>query len=75
MVPQYPHDNPPRLPLRVRVSARLSTADGTDISATAWRVLEPDEPEYDRAYIIAVGTHRLYGWDMPYAHASDEDRG
>ncbi len=71
MVPQYPHADPPRLPLRVRVSARLSTADGTDISATALRVLEPHEPEYDQAYIIAAGTHRLYGTPMPYADAGD----
>ncbi len=42
--------NPPRLSLRVRVSARGEIGDGTSIVATGWRILEPDEPEYEQVY-------------------------
>ncbi len=72
---QLPTD-PPRRPLRVRVEVRGQLGDGSSIVATAWRTLEPHEPEYEQAYIIAAGTHRLYGDPMPYAEAAgDEDRG
>jgi len=37
--------HPPRLPLRVRVSARGEMGDGTSLGATGWHILEPDEPE------------------------------
>jgi len=70
MSSQQPSD-PPRLPLRVRVEVRGQLGDGSSIVATAWRTLEPHEPEYERAYVIAAGTHRLYGDPMPYA-AGDE---
>ncbi len=69
---QHPHD-PPRLPLRVRVEVRGQLGDGSSIVATAWRTLEPHEPEYERAYVIAAGTHRLYGDPMPYAAADSSD--
>ncbi len=67
---QQPAD-PLRLPLRVRVEVHGQFGDGTSIVATAWRTLEPDEPEYEQAYIIAAGTHRLYGDPMPYAEAGE----
>jgi len=67
--------NPPRRPLRVRVEVRGQLGDGSSIVATAWRTLEPDEPEYEQAYQEAARAHRIYGWDMPYADAAgDEDR-
>ncbi len=66
---------PPRLPLRVRVEVRGQLGDGSSIVATAWRTLEPDEPEYEQAYIIAAGSHRLYGDPMPYAGVGDEPHG
>jgi len=62
---------PPRLPLRVRVEVRGQLGDGSAIVATAWRTLEPDEPEYEQAYQEAARAHRIYGWEMPYA-AGDE---
>ncbi len=67
---QLPYD-PPRRPLRVRVEVRGQLGDGLSIVATAWRTLEPHEPEYERAYVIAAGTHRLYGDPMPYAEAGE----
>ncbi len=70
MSSQQPSD-PPRLPLRVRVEVRGQLGDGSSIVATAWRTLEPHEPEYERAYVIAAGTHRLYGDPMPYAEAGE----
>ncbi len=69
---QQPTD-PLRLPLRVRVEVRGQLGDGSSIVATAWRTLEPDEPEYERAYVIAAGSHRLYGDSMPYADAESSD--
>jgi len=39
---------------------------------TAWRTLEPHEPEYEQAYQEAARVHRAYGWEMPYAEAGDE---
>jgi len=42
--------------------------------ATAGRTLEPHEPECEQAYVIAAGSHRLYGDAMPYA-AGDEPHG
>ncbi len=68
---QQPY-NPPRLPLRVRVEVRGQLGDGSAIVATAWRTLEPHEPEYEQAYIIAAGTHRLYGDPMPYAEVNQD---
>ncbi len=62
---------PPRLPLRVRVEVHGQLGDGTAIVATAWRTLEPHEPEYEQAYQEAARAQRIYGWDMPYA-AADE---
>ncbi len=62
----------PRLPLRVHVSVRGQLGDGSSIVATAWRTLEPDEPEYGQAYQEAARAHRIYGWDMPYADVGDE---
>jgi len=62
--------NPSRLPLRVRVSARGEMGDGTSIVATGWRILEPDEPEYDQVYQEAARAYRTYGWPMPYAGES-----
>ncbi len=62
-----PAPEPPRLPLRIRVSVHGQLGDGTAIVATAWRTIEPHEADYDQAYIIAAGTHRLYGTPMPYA--------
>ncbi len=67
---QEPAD-PPRRPLRIRVEVRGQLGDGSSIVATAWRTLEPEEPEYEQAYIIAAGTHRLYGDPMPYAEAGE----
>ncbi len=61
------HDDPPRLPLRVRVEVRGQLGNGSSIVATAWRILEPHEPEYEQAYTIAAGSYRLYGDPMPYA--------
>ncbi len=74
MSSQQQRPDPPRLPLRVRVEVRGQLGDGSSIVATAWRTLEPDEPEYEQAYIIAAGSHRLYGDPMPYA-VGDEARG
>ncbi len=72
---QSPYD-PPRRPLRVRVEVRGQLGDGSSIVATAWRTLEPHEPEYEQAYIIAAGSHRLYGDPMPFANEmSDEPHG
>jgi len=65
---QHPY-NPPRLPLRVHVSVHGQLGDGSSIVATAWRTLEPEEPEYEQAYQEAARAHRIYGWDMPYAEA------
>jgi len=62
---------PPRLPLRVRVEVRGQLGDGSSIVATAWRTLEPDEPEYEQAYQEAARAHRVYGWEMPYAEAGE----
>ncbi len=70
---QQPPYDPPRLPLRVRVEVRVLLGGGSSIVATAWRILEPHEPEYEQAYIIADGTQRLYGDPMPYAEASADD--
>jgi len=42
------------------------------IVATAWRTLEPEEPEYEQAYQEAARAHHAHGWEMPYA--GDEDR-
>ncbi len=50
---QQPSYDPPRLPLRVRVEVHGQLGDGSSIVATAWRTLEPHEPEYEQAYIIA----------------------
>lgn len=50
--------------------------DGTSVVATGWRILEPDEPEYEQVYRAAAHVYRTYGWPMPYAAAdqeSDED--
>ncbi len=66
-----PYD-PPRRPLRVHVSVRGQLGDGSAIVATAWRTLEPSEPEYEQAYQAAARAHRVYGWEMPYAD-SDVD--
>ncbi len=71
---QQPY-NPPRLPLRVRVEVRGQLGDGSSIVATAWRTLEPHEREYEQAYIVAAGTHRLYGDPMPYADDMSDDAG
>jgi len=71
MSSQQQFTDPLRRPLRVRVEVRGQLGDGSSIVATAWRTLEPDEPEYEQAYIIAAGSHRLYGDPMPYA-AGDE---
>ncbi len=69
---QQPTD-PPRLPLRVRVEVRGQLGDGSAIVATAWRTLEPEEPEYEQAYQEAARAHRIYGWDMPYADIGSSD--
>ncbi len=74
MSSQQQSTEPPRLPLRVRVEVRGQLGDGSAIVATAWRTLEPHELEYEQAYIIAAGSHRLYGDPMPYA-AGDEAGG
>jgi len=68
---QQPPYDPPRRPLRVRVEVRGQLGDGSSIVATAWRTLEPEEPEYEQAYQEAARAHRIYGWDMPYADAGD----
>jgi len=47
---QQPPDDPPQRPLRVHVSVRGQLGDGSTIVATAWRTLEPHEPEYEQAY-------------------------
>jgi len=68
--------NPPRLPLRVRVSARGALGDGASIVATGWRILEPGEPEYEHVYHAAARAYRTDGWPMPYAEGEqqpDED--
>jgi len=70
---QQPPYDPPRLPLRVRVEVRGQLGDGSSIVATAWRTLEPDEPEYEQAYQEAARAHRVYGWEMPYAE-TDQDQ-
>ncbi len=64
--------NPPRLPLRVRVSARGDLGDGASIVATGWRILEPDEPEYEQIYQEAARAYCTYGWPMPYADPPEE---
>jgi len=69
---QQPPYDPPRLPLRVRVEVHGQLGDGSSIVATAWRTLEPEEPEYEQAYQEAARAHRIYGWEMPYAAAGDE---
>ena len=69
---QHPHD-PLRLPLRVRVEVRGQLGDGSAIVATAWRTLEPHEPEYEQAYQEAARAHHIYGWEMPYAE-TDQDQ-
>jgi len=69
-------DTPPRLPLRVRVSARGDLGDGASIVATGWRILDPDEPEYEQVYQEAARAYRTDGWPMPYAEGEqqpDED--
>ncbi len=71
MSSQQQRIEPPRLPLRVRVEVRGQLGDGSSIVATAWRTLEPGEPEYERAYIIAAGSYRLYGDPMPYATSGE----
>ncbi len=53
-----PYDSPSR-PLRVHVSVRGQLGDGSAIVATAWRTLEPDEPEYEQAYQEAAQAHRM----------------
>jgi len=63
---QQPPYDPLRRPLRVHVSVRGQLGDGSSIVATAWRTLEPHEPEYEQAYQEAA---RIYGWEMPYAEA------
>jgi len=68
---ERPYD-PPRRPLRVHVTAQQSLDDGTTLVARGWRILEPDELEYDVAYQEAARAHRIYGWDMPYADGGDE---
>jgi len=68
---ERPYD-PPRRPLRVHVTAQQSLDDGTTLVARGWRILEPDEPEYEAAYQEAARAHRIYGWDMPYADGGDE---
>jgi len=69
---QQPPYDPPRLPLRVRVEVHGQLGDGSSIVATAWRTLEPEEPEYEQAYQEAARAHRIYGLEMPYAAAGDE---
>ncbi len=71
---QQQHTGPLRRPLRVRVEVRGQLGDGSSIVATAWRTLEPHEPEYEQAYQEAARAQRIYGWEMPYAAAGDEDR-
>jgi len=70
---QQPPYDPPRRPLRIHVSVHGQLGDGSAIVATAWRTLEPDEPEYEQAYQEAARAHRIYGWDMPYAEASTDN--
>jgi len=69
---QQPPYDPPRRPLRVHVSVHDQLGDGSAIVATAWRTLEPDEPEYEQAYQEAARAYRIYGWEMPYADDGDE---
>ena len=64
---QQPPYDPPRLPLRVHVSVHGQFGDGSAIVATAWRTLEPHEPEYELAYQEAARAYRISDWDMPYA--------
>ncbi len=64
--------NPPRLPIRVRVSARGELGDGASIVATGWRILEPDEPEYEQVYQEAARAYRTDGWPMPYAEGEQQ---
>ncbi len=70
---QQPPYDPPRRPLRVHVSVRGQLGDGSAIVATAWRTLEPHEPEYEQAYQAAARAHRVYGWDIPYADSGADD--
>jgi len=67
MSSQQQHPDPPRRSLRVHVSVHGQLGDGSSIVATAWRTLEPDEPEYEQAYQEAARAQRVYGWAMPYA--------
>ena len=72
-IPNTPSSyNPPRLPIRVRVSARGELGDDTLIVATGWRILEPDEPEYEQVYQEAARAYRTYGWPMPYAEGEQQ---
>jgi len=73
MSSQQQPTGPPRLPLRVRIEVRGQLGDGSAIVATAWRTLEPDEPEYEQAYQEAARAHRVSGWEMPYAEAGSGD--
>jgi len=73
MSSQQQSTEPPRLPLRVHVSVRGQLGDGSAIVATAWRTLEPEEPEYELAYQEAARAYRISGWEMPYADA-DQDQ-
>jgi len=50
--------------------------DGASIVATGWRILDPDEPEYEQVYQEAARAYRTDGWLMPYAEGEqqpDED--
>ena len=75
MSSQQQRPDPPRLPLRVRVEVRGQLGDGSSIVATAWRTLEPHEPEYEAAYQEAARAHRIYGWAMPYADVAGDELG
>ena len=70
---QQPPYDPLRRPLRIHVSVRGQLGDGSAIVATAWRTLEPEEPEYELAYQEAARACRISGWEMPYADA-DQDQ-
>ncbi len=63
--------NPPRLPMRVRVSARGDLDDGASLVAMGWRILEPDEQEYEQVDQEAARAYRAYGWPMPYADPAE----
>lgn len=73
MTSQRRPPDPPRLPLRVQVSFHSERGDGSAIVATAWRILKPDQPAYEAAYLTAARAHRLYGWAMPYADRDAAD--